>query len=122
MNNFLKYPSASNIDIAEMFSKDNLVSITGLKDTGKALTELSVLNKDNNFTNVDEPTEMPNFFEIKFKDISIAMYAMYSDTEVIMINRNILIDREKIGDKTYGFAIINLKDQEQTPIGSYYII
>ena len=122
MNNFIKYPSASNIDIAEMFSKDNLVSITGLKDTGKALTELSVLNKDNNFNNEDNPTESPDYFEIKFKDISIDMYTRYSDTEIIMINRNIIIDREKIGDKVYGFAIINLKDQKPTPIGSYYII
>lgn len=33
MNNFFKYPSGSDIDVAEMFTKDNLVSITGLIPT-----------------------------------------------------------------------------------------
>ena len=120
MNNFIKYPSASNIDVAEMFSKDNLVSITGLKDTGKALTELSVLNKDNNFNNEDKPTEMPDFFEIKFKDISIMMDINYPYNELI-INRNIVIERTKIDD-TYNFNLINIKDEEDILIGSYYTL
>ena len=120
MNNFLKYPSASNIDVAEMFSKDNLVSIAGLKDTGETPTELSVLNKDNNFNNEDKPTEMPDFFEIKFKDISIMMDINYPYNELI-INRNIVIERTKIDD-TYNFNLINIKDEEDILIGSYYTL
>lgn len=58
MNNFFKYPSGSDIDVAEMFTKDNLVSITGIK-TGKFGWEV-ILNKDNNFTNINQPTNKPD--------------------------------------------------------------
>lgn len=108
MNNFFKYPSGSEIDVAAMFTKDNLVSIKGLRVGDNAnFTELAVLNKDNNFTNIDQPTKRPSNFEIVFKDISISMDTHSENNETI-INRNIFIMRSGDNDGDYNVYVFNL--------------
>lgn len=125
MNNFLKYSSGSDIDVAEMFTKDNLVSIKGLRvDHNGNFTELAVLNKDNNFTNIDQPTELPANFEIVFKDISISMDTHSENNETI-INRNILIMRSVDDDGDYNvyvFKLITIANGKPIAeeIGRYY--
>lgn len=124
MNNFFKYPQGSDIDVAEMFTKDNLVSIKGLGVGRQGLTELAVLNKDNNFTNIDQPTERPSNFEIVFKDISISMDTYITENETI-INRNIGIRRDGDTDSDYNVFVFNLKtivngEQISEEIGRYY--
>lgn len=124
MNNFFKYPSGSEIDVAEIFTKDNLVSIKGLGVGKQGFTELAVLNKDNNFTNIDQPTEKPDYFEIVFKDISISMDTHSMGNETI-INRNIFIIRDGATDGDYNVYVFNLTtiangEPITEEIGRYY--
>lgn len=124
MNNFFKYPSGSEIDVAEIFTKDNLVSIKGLGVGKQGFTELAVLNKDNNFTNIDQPTEKPDYFEIVFKDISISMDTHSMGNETI-INRNIFIIRDEDTDGDYHVSVFNLitianGEPISEEIGRYY--
>lgn len=123
MNNFFKYPSGSEIDVAEIFTKDNLVSITGLKAAGKSgLVELAVLNKDNDFNNGNSPTEIPDFFEIKFGNIAITMNIGDNLHNKIFINRNIMIFTtrvENINDYRYSFTLSNISDGNMERIGTY---
>lgn len=91
-----------------MFTKDNLVSIKGLRVVKNGnFTELAVLNKDNNFTNIDQPTELPTNFEIVFKDISISMDT-HSENNETTINKNIFIMRSGNNDGDYNVYVFNL--------------
>lgn len=130
MNNFLKYLSASNIDVAEMFTKDNLVSITGFKAGDGEVIELAVLNKDNNFSNMNQPTENPDYFEVKFDNIGIGADNNYPGSTII-INRSIVIVKERIdesidesGNNYYDFTMSPIptdgEDIDFEELGQYY--
>lgn len=125
MNNFIKYPSGSDIDVAEMFTKDNLVSITGLIPTLSGFDELTVLNKDNNFNNAGSPTDIPNYFEIKFGNIAIAIDTYSSNSEIVL-NRNTNIRRNKLTDKAgnnfYDFLLETVENHQEIDerLGTYY--
>ena len=125
MNNFFKYPSGSDIDVAEIFTKDNLVSITGLIPTLGGFDELTVLNKDNNFNNEGSPTDKPDYFEIKFGNIAIAIDT-YSSSSLIVLNRNTNIRRNKLTDKAgnnfYDFFLVTVENHQEINerLGTYY--
>lgn len=124
MNNFFKYPSGSDIDVAEMFTKDNLVSITGLRPLKSGFEELAVLNKDNNFSNEGQPTEAPEYLEIKFGNIAIGISTTGGITIRTFINRNIRIEIEKTRDDNsntkYDLYLVNMEEGNTERIGVYY--
>lgn len=126
MNNFFKYPSGSDIDVAEMFTKDNLVSITGLISAEAGFDELAVLNEDNNFSNEGSPTNAPDYLEIKFGNIAISMSVIgIGDLGIrTVINRNILIairqTRDSNNNPKYDLVLLNIEEGTVEGIGVYY--
>ena len=119
MNNFFKYPSGSDIDVAEMFTKDNLVSIAGVK-SGKYGGFRVVLNKDNDFTNIDQPTEKPDFFELQFNGIAISINVPDKKTQItINGNNRINIVFDEDSGTQYDFVLGTRESTEK--IGSYIL-
>ncbi len=118
MNNFFKYPLGSDIDVAKMFTKDNLVSIAGIK-TGKFGWEV-VLNKDNDFTNIDQPTNKPDLFELQFNGIAISVNVPDKNTKIIINrNNNINIVFDEDSGTQYDFIFMTMEGTEK--IGSYIL-